>query len=430
MKIVQQWDKKSVRREISAGTEEQRRAVLRILDQVRQEGDKALYRFTETFDGVKLSGLKVSEEEIKAAYTQVDKPVLQALQEAIDNVRRFHEQQKQSSWIKTSASGTVLGQLVRPLQRVGVYVPGGTAAYPSSLLMSVIPAQVAGVADIAVVSPPDSSGRPASGVLVAADLLGIRDVYKLGGAQAIAALAFGTASVPRVDKIVGPGNVYVALAKREVFGLVDIDMIAGPTDVLVVADEHQHPAYIAADLLAQAEHDPLSAAVCITPSMRLAERIQAEVQRQLVALPRREIAARAIDEQGVIYVTETLAEAMDLANEIAPEHLELLVAEPFNWLGSIKNAGAIFLGEHSSEPVGDYFAGPSHVLPTNGTARFSSGLGVDAFLKKSSIVAYSASDLKQHGEKIMRMARYEGLEAHARAIQIRLETEKARNEND
>mgnify|MGYP001305460690 FL=1 len=252
----------------------------------------------------------------------------------------------------------------------------------------------------------------------------------MGGAQAIAALAFGTASVPRVDKIVGPGNVYVALAKREVFGLVDIDMIAGPTDVLVVADEHQHPAYIAADLLAQAEHDPLSAAVCITPSMRLAERIQAEVQRQLVALPRREIAARAIDEQGVIYVTETLAEAMDLANEIAPEHLELLVAEPFNWLGSIKNAGAIFLGEHSSEPVGDYFAGPSHVLPTNGTARFSSGLGVDAFLKKSSIVAYSASDLKQHGEKIMRMARYEGLEAHARAIQIRLETEKARNEND
>lgn len=427
IKIIENIDRASLKRSVDAGTEEQRQAVQHIIEQVKRERDQAVCAFTSQYDQVELTDMLVTEEEFKQAFNEVSSEVVEALKEACANIRAFHERQKRNSWMETSETGTILGQLIRPLDRVGVYVPGGTAAYPSSVLMNVIPAQVAGVEEIVMVTPPLSSGKVTAGVLVAADLLGIRKVYKVGGAQAIAALAYGTESIPAVDKIVGPGNIYVALAKREVYGDVDIDMIAGPSEIVVLADEVQNPAYIAADLLSQAEHDTRASSVCVTTCNDLALRIQVEVERQVSLLPRQEIARRSIDSYGAIYVAKNIDQAIDVVNQLAPEHLEVLVRDPWACIGKIKHAGAIFIGEYSSEPVGDYFAGPNHVLPTNGTARFSSPLNVDDFVKKSSLIAYSKKDLLANGEKIMSLARYEGLEAHARAIEVRLNTRRNKN---
>jgi len=426
IKIIQNSTEISLKRSVEAGTEGQRKAVLDIIEAVKNQGDQALFGYTAQFDRAKLSSLQVTSEEIQKAYELVDEQVLNALKSAMKNIQSFHEKQKRNSWLQPEESGTILGQLIRPLHRVGVYVPGGTAPLVSTVLMNVIPAKIAGVEEIAMFTPPLSDGTINPGMLVAADLLGVNEIYKVGGAQAIAAAAYGTESIAPVDKIVGPGNIYVALAKREVFGLVDIDMIAGPSDIVVLADQNQNPSYIAADLLSQAEHDTRSAVVCVTNSKELAEKIQQEVERQVEQLPRRDIARAALEGYGAIYVTETLDEAVDVVNQLAPEHLEVLVESPFDWVGKIKNAGAIFLGEYSTEPVGDYFAGPNHVLPTNGTSRFSSPLSVDDFVKKSSLIYYSKNDLMQHADQIMTLARYEGLEAHARAIQVRVEKESGK----
>lgn len=423
MKITKVSSKVSLKRSIDQGTSDQQQAVEAIIEAVRQEGDTAVLRFTERFDGAKLEDNRVTKAEMESAYADIDPNVLAALREAAENIRRFHERQKRQSWLTTEENGTILGQKITPLDTVGVYVPGGTAAYPSSILMNVIPAQVAEVENIVMVSPPGKDGTLPSGVLVAANELGVKQIFKIGGAQAIAALAYGTETVPGVDKIVGPGNIYVALAKRAVFGHVDIDMIAGPSEIVVLADADANPRYIAADLLSQAEHDALASAVLVTPSQQLALEVAIEVEKQLATLPRKEIAAASIRDYGAIYVTEDLNEAVAVVNELAPEHLEVLTAEPMQILGKIRHAGAIFLGPYSSEPVGDYFAGPNHVLPTNGTARFSSPLNVDDFTKKSSIISYSKTALIANGQKIAILARLEGLEAHARAVEVRLEEE-------
>jgi histidinol dehydrogenase len=420
MRIVQSSDF-STKRDVETGTEVQRKAVLDILAAVQARGDDAVLGFTEKFDGIRLQDMRVSPQEIEAAVGQVSAEVREALEEAAANIRSFHEQQKRNSWITTSESGTILGQIIRPLKRVGIYVPGGRAAYPSSVLMNAIPAQVAGVKEIVMVTPPDRSGAIDPGVLTAAKIAGVTEIYKVGGAQAIAALTYGTQTISPVDKIVGPGNIFVALAKREVFGLVDIDMVAGPSEIVVLADGEAEPKYIAADLLSQAEHDPMASAVLVTPSQVLAEAVQEEVERQLEQLPRREIAEASIRDFGAICVVKDLEEAIDVVNRLAPEHLELLIANPFDHVGKIENAGAIFLGEYSSEPIGDYFAGPNHVLPTNGTARFSSPLNLDDFIKKSSLISYSKQDLLRSGRKIMALAEAEGLSAHARAIGVRLD---------
>jgi histidinol dehydrogenase len=417
----------SIRRETEYGTPEQNEAVRQVVEAVRREGDAALFRFTERFDRVKLdaSALRVAPEEIEAAYEQVDSRFLDALRAAADNIRAFHEKQKRTSWMELAPDGTMLGQIVRPLRRVGLYVPGGKAAYPSSVLMNAIPAQVAGVQEIVMVTPPATAGG--SGIdpyiLVAAAEAGVREIYRVGGAQAVAALAYGTESIAPVDKICGPGNIYVALAKRAVFGVVDIDSIAGPSEIVILADESADAAYVAADLLSQAEHDEMASAILVTPSVPLAEAVGAEVARQLETLPRREIASRSIDNYGAILTVDSLDEGMDVVNRLAPEHLELMLADPLRWLGRVENAGAVFIGPYSSEPVGDYFAGPNHILPTNGTARFSSPVTVDDFVKKSSLIHYSKEALMKNGRKIMDLARHEGLEAHARAIEIRLEKE-------
>jgi histidinol dehydrogenase len=413
----------STRRDVEAGTEAQRAAVLEILQAVKAEGDAAVLRFTETFDRIQLAEMRVTEEEIRRALEEIDPAVREAIREAAVNIRDYHSRQMRESWITTKESGTMLGQLIRPLQRVGLYVPGGTAAYPSSVLMNAIPAQVAGVEEIVMVTPPGKDGTVNPGVLVAAYEVGVKEIYKVGGAQAIAALTYGTETIQRVDKIVGPGNIYVALAKREVFGLVDIDMVAGPSEIVVLADRTANPAYVAADLLSQAEHDMMASAVLVTPCRELAEKVQQEVEQQLAVLPRKEIAEASIRDYGAICVVENIEEGIEIVNRLAPEHLEVMLDDPFVYVGRIKNAGAIFLGAYSSEPVGDYFAGPNHVLPTNGTARFSSPLNVDDFLKKSSLIAYSRQDLLANGHKIVALARQEGLEAHARAIQIRLDNE-------
>lgn len=425
---VESADSVSLQRSTETGSEEQRQAVLKIISQVKQQGDRALYALTQQFDQVELDTLKVSEQELQEAYSYVEEETVHIFQEAIQNIVQFHEKQKRSSWMYTTETGTMLGMQLQPLERVGLYVPGGTAALLSSVLMTAIPALVAGVKEIVMTTPPAKNGKVAPSVLVAADLLGIREIYSVGGAQAIAALAYGTESIKRVDKIVGPGNIYVALAKREVFGLVDIDMIAGPSEIVVLADEKQNPAYIAADLLSQAEHDPLASAICVTNSLELANQVREELVRQVKKLPRQEIAQASIEQHGAIYVTKTLADGLNIVNQLAPEHLELLVEDPFSLLGQVRHAGAIFLGPYSTEPVGDYFAGPNHVLPTNGSARFSSPLSVDDFVKKSSLIAYSKQDFMEHAEKIMSMARYEGLEGHARAIQVRLEEKLVRLE--
>ena len=421
MKIVSRNEDISIKRSIEQGTEEQRQAVLSILSQVKATGDEAVKENTKKFDGADLTELRVSTEEIERAYRDLTDELITTIRQAAKNIQTFHERQRRQSWFTTAEDGTMLGQKVTPLDSVGVYVPGGKAAYPSSVLMNVIPAIAAGVKRIAMVTPPDSNGNVPSGVLVAANEVGVTEIFKVGGAQAVAALAYGTETIAPVDKIVGPGNIFVALAKREVFGIVDIDMIAGPSEIVVLADEHANPAYVAADLLSQAEHDERASAVLVTTSATLAERVQEEVKQQLVELPRAEIAATSIEDYGVIYVVDHLAEAVEAVNELAPEHLEIMVDEPMTLLGKIRHAGAIFLGPYSSEPVGDYFAGPNHVLPTNGTARFSSPLSVDDFIKKSSVISYSKEALRKNGNSIVALAKLEGLDAHARAVELRLE---------
>ncbi|MBD2864670.1 histidinol dehydrogenase [Paenibacillus sp. IB182363] len=417
-------------REVEYGSPEQNAAVNEILNAVRTEGDAAVLRYTERFDRVKLEAgqLRVTEQEILAAYDRVEPRFIEALRRAAANIRSFHEKQKRTSWMDVQPDGTTLGQIIRPLRRVGLYVPGGKAAYPSSVLMNAIPAQVAGVPEIVMVTPASTGGKEGIDpyILVAAAEAGIREMYRVGGAQAVGALAYGTATIPPVDKIVGPGNIYVALAKRYVYGVVDIDSIAGPSEILVLADDSADPAYIAADLLSQAEHDEMASSILVTTSQSLAESVQAEVARQLESLPRKEIAERSIRERGAILMADSEEEAVATSNRLAPEHLEILVREPFGMLGRIENAGAIFLGPYSTEPVGDYYAGPNHILPTNGTARFSSPLNVDDFLKKSSVIHYSKEALLRSGEDIITLAKHEGLEAHARAVQIRLEKEGKR----
>ncbi|WNB92808.1 histidinol dehydrogenase [Bacillus sp. NEB1478] len=421
MKIQPVTELKSLARSVEQNTEQQRKAVLDILQTVKNEGDKALFDYTKQFDGVSLESLEVTKEEIDEALSSLDQELVNIIIEAAANIREYHEKQKRQSWFFTREDGTLLGQKLTPLDSVGVYVPGGTAAYPSSVLMGVIPAVVAGVEEIVLVSPPGKDGKLPSAVLAAAHVAGVKRMFKIGGAQAIGALAYGTETVPKIDKIVGPGNIYVALAKREVFGVCDIDMIAGPSEIAVLADETANEKYIAADLLSQAEHDPRSAAILVTTSQELAEQVAAEVEEQLASLPRKDIVSQAIKDFGAIYVVNSLDEGTDVINKIAPEHLEIMTKDPMSVLGKIKHAGAIFLGEYSSEPVGDYFAGSNHVLPTNGTARFSSPLNVDDYMKKSSVIRYSEQAIKENGHKISAFARLEGLEAHARAIDVRLE---------
>jgi histidinol dehydrogenase len=421
VKIQPVSELKSLERSVEQNTDEQRKAVLKILQTVKQEGDKAVFDYTEKFDGVLLNSLEVTKEEIDEAVSSLDQEMIEIISEAAVNIREYHEKQKRQSWFFTREDGTMLGQKVTPLDSVGVYVPGGTAAYPSSVLMGVIPAVAAGVEEIVLVSPPGKDGKLPAPVLAAASIAGVKRMFKMGGAQAIGALAYGTETVPKTDKIVGPGNIFVALAKREVFGVCDIDMIAGPSEIAVLADETANGKYIAADLLSQAEHDPRSAAFLVTTSNELAEKVAIEVESQLENLPRKDIAAQAIQNFGAIYVVNSLAEGADVINRIAPEHLEIMTKDPMSLLGKIKHAGAIFLGEYSSEPVGDYFAGSNHVLPTSGTARFSSPLNVDDFTKKSSVIRYSEQAIKENGHKISAFARLEGLEAHARAIDYRLE---------
>ncbi|MBI4536483.1 MAG: histidinol dehydrogenase [candidate division NC10 bacterium] len=398
-------------------------SVRRILEAVRQRGDAALFEYCEKFDGLRLTAetVRVPDAEMTAAAAAQPAPLLAALRLAADRIAAFHRRQLRQSWLSEEGGIGLTGQLVRPLARVGLYVPGGTAAYPSSVLMNAIPAVVAGVAEIAVCTPAGRDGRIPSAVLAAAQLAGIREVYRVGGAQAIAALAFGTRSIPRVDKIVGPGNIYVVTAKRLLFGVVGIDMVAGPSEVLVIADETAVPSFVAADLLAQAEHDPLASAVCLTPSRRQAEAVRAEVLRQLADLPRRETAQRALAQYGAVVLVPDLPAAAALANRIAPEHLELLVADPWGLLPALRAAGALFLGAHSPEVAGDYLAGPNHVLPTAGSARWGSPLSAEDFQKRSSLVCLRPEALRDWREPLLQLARQEGLEAHARSIAIRTE---------
>lgn len=426
MKVVSVRDFK-LQRESDYGTPEQNETVKAVVQAVRVEGDTALLRYTEEFDKMKLEAhqLRVPDAELKAAYDHVEPSFVTAIRAAAENIRAFHMKQKRSSWMDLQPDGSILGQIIRPLKRVGVYVPGGKAAYPSSVLMNVIPAQVAGVPEIVMVTPPATMGKAGIDpyILVAAAEAGVTEIYRVGGAQAIAALAYGTESIVPVDKICGPGNIYVALAKREVYGVVNIDSLAGPSEIVVLADDTAQPSFIAADLLSQAEHDEMASAVLVTPSQSLAEAVSAEVERQLELLPRREIARASVDSYGAIIVTDTLKEGIDVVNRLAPEHLEIMTEEPMAIVGQIENAGAIFLGAYSSEPVGDYFAGPNHIIPTNGTAKFSSPVDLDDFIKKSSMIYYSKEALLRDGETIMELARREGLEGHARAIAVRLEQE-------
>ena len=388
-----------------------------IVGEVRARGDEAVFEFTRKIDGTMLDAknILVDENEIDAAEKMIDRDIKNALERAATNIKRFHEEQMPRSWITYRDHGSILGQTIVPLERVGIYVPGGTAAYPSSVLMNALPARVAGVGEI-IMCVPSKGGAVNPNVLYAAKLAGVDRIYKIGGAQAIAAMAFGTATIPRVDKITGPGNIFVTLAKKEVYGHCDIDMLAGPSEILIIADESADPIYAAADMLSQAEHDPLSSSIVIATDEGLAHKIAVEVERQLKELPRREIAQAAIERNGLIISARSLDEAVELANISAPEHLELLVREPFTVLPKIKNAGAVFLGSYSPEPLGDYLAGPNHVLPTGGTARYFSVLNVETFLRRVSVISYSRAALLEAAEDIERLARAEGLEAHARAI--------------
>ena len=395
-------------------------AVTSIIAEVRAGGDKALRGCTERFDGVKLDSLSVSREEIDEAYKTVGPAFLAVLQEAAENIRAFHKKQVREGFrIGDAEDGRVTGQKITPIERVGLYVPGGTAAYPSTVLMDAIPAKIAGCKTIVMVTPPAKDGKVNPAILAAADVAGVDRIFKVGGAQAVAALAYGTESIPKVDKIVGPGNAFVAEAKKQVFGVVSIDMIAGPSEILVVADASCNPVFVAADLLSQAEHDKNASAVLVTDSAELAEAVSAELERQIPLLPRKEIARTSIDKNGKIIVTDDLKQAIEVSNEIAPEHLELSVENPFDYLDLVKNAGSVFLGKYCPEALGDYFAGPNHTLPTGGTARFSSPLSVDDFVKKTQFVYYTEDALSKVSDKIALFAGKEGLDAHARSVTVR-----------
>ena len=394
-----------------------------IIDNVRKNGDKAVFEYTLKFDKSELSAstLRVTEDEIKAAYKELDPKFVEVMKKSAENIRVFHEKQKRNSWIDTREDGSILGQRILPIEISGVYVPGGKAAYPSSVLMNVVPAKVAGVERIVMCTPPGKDGKVNAGTLVAADIAGVTEVYKVGGAQAIAAMAFGTESIPKVDKITGPGNIFVALAKKACFGHVSIDSIAGPSEILVVADETANARYVAADLLSQAEHDELASAILVTTSEKLANEVSAEIDGFLKELSRTDIIKKSLDNYGYIFIADDMDAAVEAANAIASEHLEIITANPYEVMTKIKNAGAIFLGAYSSEPLGDYFAGPNHVLPTNGTARFFSPLGVDDFIKKSSIISYSESALRDVYKDVVTFAEAEYLTAHANSMKVRFE---------
>ena len=405
---------------------EQEDAVNNILTNVKDNGDLALFEYTEKFDKVKLTAetIKVTDEEIAEAYEQVDDELIRVIRLAMKNIEDYHEMQKEESWFDSKPDGTILGQKITPLSRVGVYVPGGKAAYPSSVLMNVIPAKVAGVDEIIMCTPPGHDGKVYPTPLVSAKEAGVDTIYKVGGAQAIGALAYGTESIPQVDKIVGPGNIFVALAKKAVFGYTGIDSVAGPSEILVLADETANPRYVAADLLSQAEHDQLASAILVTTSLEVAEKVQAEIEGFVKDLERKDIIQASLDNYGYILIAEDMDTAIDAVNAIASEHLEIVTKDPFGTMTKVRNAGAIFLGESSSEPLGDYFAGPNHVLPTNGTARFFSPLGVDTFVKKSSIISYSRDALRNIHNEIETFAKAEGLTAHANSIKVRFEDEE------
>lgn len=407
------------------GCEQYEPTVKVILERVRSQGDQAVRDLTEQFDGVRLppDGLLVSKSEIATAYTLISADLLAALTAAISSVRAYHERQLRNSWFEATADGSILGQRFSPLQRVGLYVPGGTAAYPSSVLMNAIPAQVAGVPELVICTPPLPDGSVNPSVLVAGDQLGIHTIYKAGGAQAVGAMAFGTETLAAVDKVVGPGNIYVTAAKRLVYGYVDIDMLAGPSEIMILADSSASPRFLAADLLSQAEHDRLAQAVLVTPVRELVEPVLAELHRQLAALPRADQAGAALEAFGRIVLVADLDEAVAIANRFAPEHLELMVADPWTLLGQVRHAGAIFLGPFSPEPLGDYSAGPSHVLPTGGTARFASGLTVDSFRKSTSIIAISQAGFRRISAPATTLATTEGLDAHAKSVQVRSESD-------
>lgn len=391
-----------------------------IIKDVKKYGDDSLSEYTEKFDKVTLRDFYVTEDEFKEAMAVVDKDFIKALNIAKKNIQEFHENQKQKSWMMTREKGVLLGQKVRAIETVGLYVPGGTAAYPSSVLMNAIPAKVAGVKNLVMVTPPMEDGKINPNILAAARIAGVDKVYKIGGAQAIAALAFGTKSIPKVDKIVGPGNIYVATAKRSVFGYVDIDMIAGPSEILIVADEEANAEYVAADLMSQAEHDMMASAILITNSIELAQNVRQELIKQVEGLSRKNIIEKSLENYGAIIVTPDIKTAVDVANDIAPEHLELMVKEPMTLLGDVKNAGSIFLGQYAPEPLGDYIAGPNHVLPTSGTAKFFSPLSVDSFIKKSSFIYYTEEAFGDIGKYAVKLAETEGLTAHANSIKVRL----------
>lgn len=397
-----------------------------IVDDVKARGDEALFEYTEKFDKVKVTKdtIRVTKEEIDEALKQVDPKLMEVMVKSMKNIRAFHEKQKQLSWFDTTPDGTILGQRVTPLDSAGLYVPGGKAAYPSSVLMNIIPAEVAGVNRIVMVTPPGKDGKVNPVTLAAAHIAGATEVYKVGGAQAIAALAFGTESIPKVNKIAGPGNIYVALAKKAVYGHVSIDSIAGPSEIMVLADESANAKFVAADLLSQSEHDELACAILVTTSMKLAEEVSKLTEEFIAGLSRKEILQKSIDNYGYILVADSMDDAVDVVNEIAPEHLEIQTINPFETMTQVRNAGAIFMGEYSSEPLGDYFAGPNHVLPTNGTAKFFSPLGVDAYVKKSSIIYYSKKALKPVSGDIIQFAESEYLTAHANSIRVRFEDDK------
>lgn len=402
---------------------EYEKTVSDIIENVRNNGDKAVFEYTEKFDGYKYTKdtIRVSEEEIENAYASYDKELIRIMEDAKENIRVYHEKQKLNSWIDTDENGNILGQKITPIERAGVYVPGGKAAYPSSTIMCVMPAVVAGVERIVMMTPADKDGKVADCTLVAAKICGVKEIYKVGGAQAIAALAFGTETIPKVDKIVGPGNIFVALAKKAVFGHVSIDSVAGPSEILVIADETANARYVAADLLSQAEHDQLASAILITTSKELAEKVTVEIEKFTKELSRSEIIKASLDNYGYILIADNMEDAVSAANEIASEHLEIITANPYEVMTKIKNAGAIFIGEYSSEPLGDYYAGPNHVLPTNGTAKFFSPLGVDAFIKRTSIISYSKSALEKSYKDIAKFAESEGLTAHANSVRVRFE---------
>lgn len=421
---ITESNKNSLIKDLKARTVETEQEVILsvsdILSKVKKDGDKALFELTKAFDKVELKRLEVSAEEIDECFNNVEEDFIEALKEAKVNIEDYHKKQKVNGFLVTKDNGVYLGQRVLPLERVGVYVPGGTAAYPSSVLMNVIPAKVAGVEEIIMVTPPDKDGGINPYIGVAAKISGIDKIYKVGGAQAVGALAYGTETIEKVDKIVGPGNIFVATAKKLVFGEVDIDMIAGPSEILVIADEKSDPAFVAADLMSQAEHDKLASSILITTSKELYDKVEEELEKQVITLEREEIIRASLKDFGSAMLCKTIEECIDISNAIAPEHLEIMIDEPMKYLGMVKNAGSVFLGRYCPEPIGDYFGGTNHVLPTSGTARFFSPLSVDSFIKKSSFIYYSKEAIMENGAKIITMANKEGLTAHANSVKVRL----------